>query len=265
MLVASLYGNRVEAEDAERHPDYSCPNCRQNVILKRGRIRVAHFAHKPPTNCTWAGETTEHLNAKKYFKDTFVRQGLVAEVEYPVASLHGDRRTDVMLWLHTGVQVALELQHTSISLDEIEARAATYAKEGIAQAWIPFLTKAAMAKAERVRGELVIKKYTAKPFEKWAQALHFKNLWFWDPTISQLWQGTLETHELYVESTTWYESGGEERHAGGYTKPSKRWRDLYLKGPFRLEQLQLTAKRRQAWRTPRYNVPAGLIAQFSPK
>lgn len=77
MLVAALNDNRIEAEFAERGREYTCPKCKRPVILKRGRIKIAHFAHKPPTNCTWAkGETLAHLEAKKNFRDSYVSRGL---------------------------------------------------------------------------------------------------------------------------------------------------------------------------------------------
>ena len=53
----------VDAEVAtlERGP-FLCPSCRMEVTLKRGPVKVAHFAHKPDTDCT--GESIEHATAK---------------------------------------------------------------------------------------------------------------------------------------------------------------------------------------------------------
>ncbi|MCI0365536.1 MAG: hypothetical protein L0219_16865 [Phycisphaerales bacterium] len=138
MLVASLNGERVEAESAERGLAFVCPNCKRPVILKRGPIVIAHFAHKPPTDCSWArGETKAHLDAKKLFRDTLAVRGLRAEVECVVPSLPDDRRADVMVWSPKGARLAIELQHTSLNLEDIERRAFSYAHAGIAQLWIP--------------------------------------------------------------------------------------------------------------------------------
>lgn len=45
------YVNRqlVAADACERGLDFRCPNCSEHLILKRGDINVAHFAHKPNT------------------------------------------------------------------------------------------------------------------------------------------------------------------------------------------------------------------------
>ncbi len=153
MLVAELDGNRIEAEIAERGLTYCCPKCKRPVILKRGRIKIAHFAHKPPTDCTWAkGETLAHLDAKKLFRDELRSRGLRAEFEVVVPSLPNDRRADVMIWTPSDLRVVIELQHTSIGIEAIEKRAFSYAREGIAQAWVPFLRALVWKQAVRRRG-----------------------------------------------------------------------------------------------------------------
>lgn len=40
-------GGLVAARDAERHPGYLCPHCCVQVHLRRGRAKIAHFAHNP--------------------------------------------------------------------------------------------------------------------------------------------------------------------------------------------------------------------------
>ena len=42
-----------------------------------------------------------------------------------------------MAWSAEGARLAFELQHTSIGLEEIEERAFSYAREGIAQIGYP--------------------------------------------------------------------------------------------------------------------------------
>ena len=48
---------------AEKGQDFSCPKCDSEVILKRGDIRVPHFAHKSDTGCS--GEGVRHKVAKQ--------------------------------------------------------------------------------------------------------------------------------------------------------------------------------------------------------
>jgi len=45
MLTANLQNVRVDAASAEKGAQYECPQCRHEVVLKKGRIKIAHFAH----------------------------------------------------------------------------------------------------------------------------------------------------------------------------------------------------------------------------
>ncbi|MYA99710.1 hypothetical protein F4X90_08525, partial [Candidatus Poribacteria bacterium] len=53
----------VSPQGGEKGQDFSCPICDSEVILKRGDIRVPHFAHKPDTKCS--GEGVRHKVAKQ--------------------------------------------------------------------------------------------------------------------------------------------------------------------------------------------------------
>lgn len=56
----------VSAEDADRNELYLCLECESELILKRGKIIVAHFAHKVQSNCN--GESDTHKLAKYKLK-----------------------------------------------------------------------------------------------------------------------------------------------------------------------------------------------------
>lgn len=76
MLVALLNDERIDADVAERRNDYRCPRCKHAVILKRYLRKVDHFAHKPPTTCTYGrGESEAHKKAKIMFRDEWRRRG----------------------------------------------------------------------------------------------------------------------------------------------------------------------------------------------
>src|SRR5437588_9349631 len=127
MLVALLQGQRVDAFEVAKGPKYFCPNCRAEVVLKQGRIVIHHFAHKLPTDCSWAsGETRENLLAKTVLRDAYRARGLHADYEVPVLSGMGDRRADVLLSNGKGKKVAIEIQHSPILFDAMERRTKAY-------------------------------------------------------------------------------------------------------------------------------------------
>jgi competence protein CoiA len=243
MLIARLDGERAPAAMARRGLIYTCPNCDSVVILKQGRKVIWHFAHKPPVDCAWGtGETIHHLEAKKLICDAFIARGLRAELEYVVPELMGDRRADVMVWSPEGSQVAIELQHSSIPIGEIEARAASYARAGIAQVWIPFLPKKLSIKTDP-NGRCLISRYSVRDFERWIHAFCAGRMWMYDPSAKKFWRGHFAEHTLYVEAKSWYDEDGQEQSVGGYAYASVRFRDLTIIGPYGVDDLRLTIKR----------------------
>lgn len=199
MLVAHLAGHRVEAASAERGQAFVCPKCSGLVILKRGRIVTAHFAHKPPVVCSWgSGESGAHLEAKRAICDALRARGLTADVEMIVPSLAGDRRADVLVIGPGGQRVAIEVQRTPLSFDAIEARTRAYMAAGIAVIWVAMIPKGRLDEAERGPSEILVKRYAAKEFERWAHGFHMGQLWFWDVDAKALRQGKLKKHIIHV-------------------------------------------------------------------
>ncbi|MFP4028360.1 MAG: competence protein CoiA family protein [Candidatus Brocadiia bacterium] len=66
-------GACVRPADAERSGCYFCPECGEALILRRGEIRVSHFAHYGDPNCRLAGERWMHVAAKYVLKDAIRR------------------------------------------------------------------------------------------------------------------------------------------------------------------------------------------------
>lgn len=262
MLSARYNGLKVDAAGSVKGLAYTCPSCSQAVTLRQGQIKIAHFAHKPPTDCTWAkGETIEHLRAKAALRDAFRGVGYVADYEVEVLSVRGDRRADVVVASPDGSKRwALEIQHTSILFPAIEARTQAYMAAQVPVLWVGILSEKMKVDAEPIAGGIIIRKYTIRPWEKWAQALAFKELWYVDPADGTLWRGEFGGYAIYVESTSWFEAGGEEHSAGGYSRQSKRWRSLTLRGPYRIHQLTIGSKWRNAWSSKVFSLPQGWIA-----
>jgi hypothetical protein len=133
MLVAlDAAGRRVVAWEAVRAASYECPECREAVILKLGSRVIAHYAHRPGTACSNAGETRQHLEMKLALYRALQRNphwgphGLF-ELEQPLGNL----RADVWLQLGGGRQLAIECQHSHIRAEEATQKIVAYAAQGI--------------------------------------------------------------------------------------------------------------------------------------
>jgi competence CoiA-like predicted nuclease len=51
MLVAIQHGVRVEAVAAAKSNFFTCPKCKDQLILKQGDIVIHHFGHYPGSVC----------------------------------------------------------------------------------------------------------------------------------------------------------------------------------------------------------------------
>ena len=64
----------IEPKFAEKRKDYSCPDCKRDVFVKKGEIKIPHFAHKsdPENRCTYNRNPSikqQHRNAQLKLKE----------------------------------------------------------------------------------------------------------------------------------------------------------------------------------------------------
>lgn len=268
MLIAEFNGERVDADLAKRSFAYRCPVCRDPVILRRGRKVVAHFAHKPKAACTArTGETRAHLEAKRVLLDALRARGLRVEAEYATIEIAEDRRADIMAWAPgSGAPVAIELQHSRISLPELERRAQSFARNGIAQLWVPFLAPGIFENAEPIAPDtLKIDRYPVQLHVLWMYGMAGRDgLWMYQPGERAFWHATFTDHMLMSKEALWYEMGAVKRYHQGGARRSRRFRTLYLRGPWPAEGLRLTLFHREADQSEWFNWPEARLATFVP-
>jgi competence protein CoiA len=125
----------LEAADAIRGAAFLCRGCGAPVVLKAGQLRIAHFAHKPGTDCAFGTKMSlAHLTAQRRIAEALRTRGVHAELEAILASLAGDRRIDVLAWPaeRPDKRIAIEVQASDITTELIAARTQSYLAEGIA-------------------------------------------------------------------------------------------------------------------------------------
>ncbi len=260
MLVALTADQPVTAWEAQKGPLFVCPKCQTHVTLKKGRLVAHHFAHKPPVTCPWGtGETQGHLKAKMLLYATFTNRGLGAAVEAEVISNEGDRRADVLVWWPQG-RAAFEVQHQPLSFEAIDRRTRAYMAAGVPVIWLGLISQEHIDAAEITPAGRKIARYPARPWEKWAHTYGMGQLWFVDPVNEVFWRGILRESRIEVPYSSWYVSGGDQESAGGYSKASKRWRELHLEGPYTPDQIWLNLFNRKAYATGQYAIPGGPAA-----
>ena len=242
MLVALQRGSRVFAIHAIRSSEHSCPACGERVTLKRGKKRIAHFAHRPGSDCQSArGESLAHMMAKMEIFSVLQERGVNCDVEVPVPTRMGERRADVLITTKMNYRFAIEVQQTPISPDAVAERTAAYASNEIGVVWLPVLRAPLLAELsnidERRINRTLVKKVVVNTFEKWVESFPGRSCWCWDPERLAVWKVRYSPHVLWKSESTWYDADGNECTTGGYEFKSKRWSDVDMWGPFDLRDI----------------------------
>jgi competence protein CoiA len=206
-------GVRIDAKNSERSDaPFLCPACRKIVVLKKGRIVSAHFAHKPPVTCAYGtGESELHRQCKREIYEGLKVLPNVTNCELEVHL--GTVIPDIFCVIN-GVEVAIEVQKSDLTVSRIIERTEEYAKKKIAVLWIAI-------DMQRLHKE----KFSPRPFEKWLHALYFGKIFYWRPGLgASVLEVQYDSYQIWVEQKDWYDEFGNEQSAGGYHRRSKRWR-----------------------------------------
>lgn len=162
-LVALKNGVKKYAyqlEETDRHSqDYSCPICKDHfsvVLPIKDFSRIPHFRHRTE-KYHGEPETQDHMNMKNYFYMTAKELGLNAELEVKIIN-DFTHIADVVIHyndkkLHTK-GIAIECQCSSISVDEILERNATYLFNGYTPVWVfgpDYYERASQEKYQQIR------------------------------------------------------------------------------------------------------------------
>ncbi|GJL66820.1 MAG: hypothetical protein NPIRA05_17910 [Nitrospirales bacterium] len=229
---------------------FLCPRCRRELILRKGHIKVHHFAHKPPVTCALGkGEKEQHLKAKLEIYDALLCELNVSELE--LEKDFGASVADVYARI-SGVPVAVEIQRSVLSVNDIIARTLNYHRLGVSVLW-----------AGLPNPDLATSKYSPRAWEKWCHAAYYGRVYFWDS--GQVFKVVhFGPYQIHVASTSWYEDGAE-RSAGGYDRTSRRWRTPQSGVPCLLSQ-SFHTNRRAPWMGGAVSIPeCTLYLDIGPK
>lgn len=192
------------------HGPFICPICGCEVVLRQGNIREHHFAHKPPVTCPQAaGETMQHMQAKLAIYDALAQEDCVTDLD--VEKSFGISIADVYAKIR-GEAVAIEIQRSTLSVNDIVARTMNYQQLGIAVLWIGL-----------PRTEIFTTKYNPQAWERWCHAAYYGRVYYWQDGQC-LRPVHFSPYKIYVEERTYYDVSGDEMVGGGYHRISKRYR-----------------------------------------
>lgn len=267
MLVAKLNSLRIEATNAERRSDFVCPECSGLVILKRGMIRIAHFAHKPPFDCDYgAGESEHHRSIKLKLLETWRERGVKAEIEWPV-ELQGQKRVvDVALWKPLNDRLyAIEVVQSNDELQSCQAKAVELAKNDLPTVWLPIVRKEWRDSFAFLVSGSKLEKFQPSAFERWLHGFMFGQIIFAYPP-NELICCRFGKHTIHVDGSEWFDvDEQEEKFADSYTYASKRWKTLTVIWRHKFDEVGLSNRyRSDEFVTKNYTYPVGPFGIFVP-
>jgi competence protein CoiA len=110
--------------------DHTCIECGGLVRVRRGEQRQDHFFHlQTVEGCSQQAKTAEHLQVQFYFEGLLGSTHCSLEQRFPQIQ----RIADVVWWPQ---KIVFEVQCSSISAEEVEARNRDYASQGFQVVWI---------------------------------------------------------------------------------------------------------------------------------
>ncbi len=206
---------------ASRSKNLSCLECGERLIYKHGEIRIAHFAHYAANpNCDFSNETIEHEETK-LFMWKLLKEHNPGMTFDDVEHTKNERRYDVFFRLGTGLEIAVEVQHTVVPTASIEdkLRDATSQNVHVLYALVPgagYLNR----DAKRGNGIIIVKESELFLHKTYYGRVYYAG----EGVVASVHFDQATTH---VEARSWYNQEGEEQSGGGYDKRLKSRRKIH--------------------------------------
>lgn len=243
--IREIDNQKVLASQSEKqHGPFLCPQCRQQLTLRKGHIKLHHFAHKPPVTCSHGeGETEEHRKCKFGIYTSLSKNPHVTDLE--LEKSFGSVIADVYCRINDE-PVAIEVQRSKLSVNDITQRTKEYAKLGIYVLWVGLYNT-------RIEKAFVDKKLSPNAWEKWCHAAYFGRVYYWyqDDWLIPV---HFAEHKLYVKYSEWYDYSGSLQSAGGFERATKRFRTPIAANMISIAMF-FRSKSRSAWQSGTISIP----------
>lgn len=199
MLVAIRQSDKKSVIGALIQKDksaiYVCDYCKKTVIHHKSESgeKVGHFKHKSgESHCpNRVKETEEHIRTKldiyEYIKDGWGSKLKILEVEKWICN--NTIRPDIYIETNRN-KIAIEVQATALTVDEIKRRTLKYYKNGIAVLWVmPYYHRRFMKHHYQVEGYnkeecdfgwSYVPSVKLKGMEIFLHWAYYKSLYFWE-------------------------------------------------------------------------------------
>jgi competence protein CoiA len=132
---------KVIADDTTKaEGPFMCPKCSSETILRKGMIKIHHFAHKPPIACEYGkGESEQHRKCKSEIYSYLSKHiNITCELEKDLGNVVPDIYID---FGYGKSKYAIEVQISHLTMSSIISRTREYGRLGIYVLWLPIYNK----------------------------------------------------------------------------------------------------------------------------
>lgn len=138
---------------------FFCSECNEEVVLKKGEVKLHHFAHKSSSTCLHSGESFLHESIKYELYEKLNTSSFYSEVE--IEKTIGSSRADVFA-IKNGQSIAFEIQASSLTREKLKERTKKYSDKSIHTLWI-----------------IPYEKISSKDWIKYVSFMYFGFLYVW--------------------------------------------------------------------------------------
>ena len=214
----SLTQKEYHANSAEKTDGpFYCPECYSDVILRKCIEKIDHFAHISRLTPMLGGKESElHDTCKKTILEYLKKKHPSGnwDKERPIPARPNDNIQKLQPDISGRIneqKVAIEIQLSTISVNEILKRTLTYKKRNIAILWVVPLVK-----------PIGKEQFRPRLFERYLHSMYFGRTYYWWPDLKyQVMPVHYANAKREIPYAEWYEDG-ELRQVGGYEKFYKR-------------------------------------------
>lgn len=122
------FGKVVTIENAERGTRYRCPFCHGEMVVRKGNIRVHHFAHKEKLCDDWYSENKGpwHRHMQELFRKEYQEVVLWKDGDKGSGVFH---IADICIPRRDGTNLIIEFQHSPMAHEEFFERSVFYSRD----------------------------------------------------------------------------------------------------------------------------------------
>lgn len=238
---------------------FFCKECLKEVVLRKGRVRAHHFAHKAPVTCQYGlGETNEHHKAKRgIFEALKINPNCsYCELEQKVNNVIPD-----IYAIIKEIPVAIEIQRSNMTVQDVYDRTVARHKNGLSVIWV--IPSIDQLKIFREDHQDVCR------VPKWLECIHamgFGRIYVWSGNGETVIPIHFDKFTRYIPEKDFYNSDGEYMTAGGYDKTLKD-RKIVTYAPKKIIDIgtDFYSRKRDYFYTKNYSLPSCLIWRDSMK